>query len=69
MLSLSDAVQKVVRRCETAMETWEILKLKYGSQDVSDRLELCDKLQNSKFKEWSSMVDVIGLIDWFIITL
>ena len=66
MLSLSDAVQKVVRRCETAKETWEMLKLKYGSQDVGDRLELRDKLHNLKFKEGSSMVDHIAKMEEYV---
>ena len=66
MLSLSDSVQKVVRRCRTAKETWDLLKEKYGSQGAQERLEIREKLHSMKFKEGTRMIDHIAKMEEYV---
>ena len=62
MLSLSDTVQSVVRKCKTARETWQLLERKYGGKDIKDRLEVRQKLRNLKLTKGDEMIEHLARI-------
>ena len=62
MLSLSESVQAVVRRCTTAKETWDALEIKYGGKDVEDRMELRQRLRDAKLKKGDKMLNHLARI-------
>ena len=56
MLSLSDTVQSVVRRCKTAEVNWKLLEIKYGGKDLKDRIEIRQRLRNLKLTRNGDMI-------------
>ena len=62
MLPLSREVQAVVRRCNTAKETWDLLEVKYGGKDVQDRMYLRQKLRDLKLKPSESMMNYLARV-------